>query len=399
MTAAVSINRTYRPRLVRIWTRIWSSKVWVQSGQTTVVATRRETLSKPKSRTSPVLPDGWRMPLAWEMDYTDSANYPTDAMYRAYNYANNYWQMREPTVTMSSLSAAPCPPPPAWLTAQAEVDALVQLKDEKVNVGVSFGERAEVAGMMLENFGKIKRSYTAFRKGQFRNAARHLGLGWKDAPNRWLEYQYGWKPLLGDIYTACEEIQRNDYQDPTRTYSSVKERKSSKDVLKTRSSYSGYAWDKITEVEWDVKVRFDFRPNPDKDVFRTLDQWGIANPLQIGWELVPFSFVVDWALPVGDFLSALTAGHPYLFRSGSLSHFTSSKCQHHFFPSWDGSIQCYTALGDARSVAKRFRRSVYTTFPFPDIRAAFHAHARTAQAQTIATRTANALSILSSMFK
>lgn len=31
------------------------------------------------------------------------------------------------------------------------------------------------------------------------------------------------------------------------------------------------------------------------------------NPSLVLWEAVPWSFVVDWLLPVGDFLSSLTA--------------------------------------------------------------------------------------------
>jgi hypothetical protein len=34
---------------------------------------------------------------------------------------------------------------------------------------------------------------------------------------------------------------------------------------------------------------------------------GLVNPLSIAWEVVPFSFVVDWFLPVGNFLENLTS--------------------------------------------------------------------------------------------
>jgi hypothetical protein len=34
---------------------------------------------------------------------------------------------------------------------------------------------------------------------------------------------------------------------------------------------------------------------------------GLTNPALVAWELVPFSFVVDWALPIGDWLSSLDA--------------------------------------------------------------------------------------------
>jgi hypothetical protein len=36
------------------------------------------------------------------------------------------------------------------------------------------------------------------------------------------------------------------------------------------------------------------------------NQMGFINPAAVAWELVPFSFLVDWFLPVGDFLNSFT---------------------------------------------------------------------------------------------
>lgn len=38
-----------------------------------------------------------------------------------------------------------------------------------------------------------------------------------------------------------------------------------------------------------------------------LEQFGLANPAVVAWELVPFSFVADWFVGVGDYLAAQTA--------------------------------------------------------------------------------------------
>jgi hypothetical protein len=37
----------------------------------------------------------------------------------------------------------------------------------------------------------------------------------------------------------------------------------------------------------------------------SLKNTGLSNPLSVAWELVPWSFVVDWAYPVGTFLNNL----------------------------------------------------------------------------------------------
>ena len=41
--------------------------------------------------------------------------------------------------------------------------------------------------------------------------------------------------------------------------------------------------------------------NPNANTFSSL---GLANPALVAWELVPFSFVIDWVLPIGSWLTA-----------------------------------------------------------------------------------------------
>lgn len=46
-------------------------------------------------------------------------------------------------------------------------------------------------------------------------------------------------------------------------------------------------------------------------------RFGLLNPLEVIWELVPFSFVADWFLPIGDYLSALDASSRFTHEGGS----------------------------------------------------------------------------------
>jgi hypothetical protein len=73
---------------------------------------------------------------------------------------------------------------------------------------------------------------------------------------------------------------------------------------------------------------------------------GILNPLQIAWELVPYSFVVDWFMPVGSFLETLTDTAGLTFVSGVrtdrvVSQFNSTYTPPNSgYPNWDGSFSC-----------------------------------------------------------
>lgn len=50
-----------------------------------------------------------------------------------------------------------------------------------------------------------------------------------------------------------------------------------------------------------AKARFTVRNSSVK----SLVQLGLTNPAEVAWEVVPFSFVIDWFIPVGNFLSSL----------------------------------------------------------------------------------------------
>jgi len=51
----------------------------------------------------------------------------------------------------------------------------------------------------------------------------------------------------------------------------------------------------------------------------TREKFGLANPAVIAWEVVPWSFAVDWFIPIGDVLSAASATSGLKFSRGSLT--------------------------------------------------------------------------------
>jgi hypothetical protein len=65
-----------------------------------------------------------------------------------------------------------------------------------------------------------------------------------------------------------------------------------------------------------VHVRLDYHPS-SFDYLHLPQALGLTNPLSIAYEVTPFSFLADWFIPIGDFLSILDATLGFAFLSGS----------------------------------------------------------------------------------
>ena len=116
-------------------------------------------------------------------------------------------------------------------------------------------------------------------------------------------------------------------------------------------------------------------------------QLGLVNPLEIVWEWFPYSFVVDWMLPVGGWFSVLFGDFGYDFVSGDYGEFvryvdsTASVVGNSSYKNPSG----LSISGEAVSC----RRRVYVSSPIP---------ALYFKSPVSATHIANASSLLASSF-
>lgn len=138
--------------------------------------------------------------------------------------------------------------------------------------------------------------------------------------NRWLEFQYGWKPLLNDIYGIAglieEQLQRRL---TVKAIANPSDIVGPSTVFAPPGSGSIYVDDTVVTG---AKCRLDFVIQ--NAVAAHFNRMGLANVLEIAWELVPFSFVIDWLLPVGSYLGALSGSWGLTFKGGSITRYTTA---------------------------------------------------------------------------
>lgn len=222
--------------------------------------------------------------------------------------------------------------------SRAEDIALSRCANMKINIAQAFAERKQTANLLINNVNRFVSLAVLFRKGRFSEANRVLGrrvqlfngkkfprdtLGPPDRntfANLWLEYSYGWRPLLSDIYGAAEHLaQLHTKSRPTKVSGSATDKE---EIAHTYSEY-GVTAKSIGQVNYKAQCRLYF--DIASYEIDTLKSTGISNPSLLAWELLPYSFVVDWFLPVGNYLKNLNASSGLRFVKGSTSILSSGK--------------------------------------------------------------------------
>jgi hypothetical protein len=65
-----------------------------------------------------------------------------------------------------------------------------------------------------------------------------------------------------------------------------------------------------------------FRYTIDSKLKAFAAQTGFTNPINLAWEVLPYSFVVDWFLPIGPYLETLSAFDGLAFLDGYVTNAT-----------------------------------------------------------------------------
>lgn len=321
---------------------------------------------------------GWRDPSPYEMDSVQIKPHRGELTY--YENRGTSSEVKRYLVgdigLVSSFRPPPipdfCPAFPGHLDDLVINKALGRLKDQQIQYAVALAEMAKARDLLASTGLTIFRAIKALKKGDVRDFERALKI--KLSPNkrrkfrrtktnskavssRWLEYSYGWTPLLLDLYGVCEDLERGFLREPR--FSVTASVTSEDEDFRTQNSRTRVTCDLSVKSKFEAKIRLDYKIN--SDFLQTLSQKGITNPLEVAWELTPYSFLVDYLFSIGDWIATFDSTLGLTFRGGTMTHWTETKYVAKCVKSRDGLDLTTTAVG--QSSVKRMRRSVYTSTP------------------------------------
>lgn len=193
--------------------------------------------------------------------------------------------------------------PPGYFSGREKVlvndliaKATIQFYQEAANTNallpLMLKERQQTIDMVTEKVMKL----VALK----RNFLKEMRKSWKRndhkiVQQRWLEYRYGWLPTLSDINNLINK--------PLGLPGAICQ----------GQAFGRYVSSGHREGDWEfdqngyISARVQALLIPRDPFMKSASQYGIANPLLVAWEMVPYSFAVDWMFNVGGYLEHLGA--------------------------------------------------------------------------------------------
>lgn len=191
--------------------------------------------------------------------------------------------------------------------------ALNKLGDGKASLGAALAESRSTFNMIADTSSALLRAYRAVKRGNLREAAKYLGVQYKDiytfrsSAKAWLQLKYGWLPLMQDIHEGYNYLRDLSGQPLLLRVQEGAVRTDSFSATTSRFSMN-YQVKQVGYCGITAAVTGDFA--------RGFNQGGLLNPLEVAWEVVPFSFLLDWFVPVGNVLQSYSGSAGLAFVDG-----------------------------------------------------------------------------------
>jgi hypothetical protein len=193
-----------------------------------------------------------------------------------------------------------------------------KLKDKissSANLAVNLAEMNQSLAMMRSRLMQMYQFGKALNRWDFLGAARTLRMATvpkrvstkRSVSSNYLEYHFGWAPLLGDVYSAVDLLQSPIKDSHVRV--------SSRDWIprmdlenpqkgSNNANYPNpYSWDSYRYITGEKRLSMGCTVSVSNPNLHLANQLGLTNPALFVYEKIPFSFVADWFFNVEQFLS------------------------------------------------------------------------------------------------
>lgn len=255
---------------------------------------------------------------------------------------------------------------PTW-SSNSELKLLSKvtdvLREHSFNAGIFGAEFTEALNSVVTTSLSVLKSYRLARKGDFSGALKALvrapagsayfkrnravipnskPMHHSEIAEAHLAMTYAWMPLLQDIHAIMEWIESKTNQ--PRELSVVVRHSQPKKLVDDHTTGQNYTFNVYHSVKGEIRIYL-------VESISTARSLGLLNPAAVLWEVVPLSFVVDWFIPIGQyldnigFLSGLNMRYGRTMKYVSEGNKRFTRCEEAWWPSsspqWPHTPYCH----------------------------------------------------------
>jgi hypothetical protein len=217
--------------------------------------------------------------------------YPTHPMYIILRHVWTTQSRKHPLQLGYPFSTTPYPVPS--MMSSVITDAYAKANSGEWDVLTTMAELKSTLSWVLS---ALKRAATIIH-GAKRKAKTSLTRTGDSGSSLWLEYRYALLPIIFDLENIGEAARA-----ASRQYAFFQSTETP--TISEVTASGDWQHDESLVVRHRAYIRRAYDP---EQVLAQLGKSISANPFVTGWELVPWSFVIDWFVNVGDYIAALSS--------------------------------------------------------------------------------------------
>lgn len=256
---------------------------------------------------------------------------------------------------------------------------LEKIDNQSIDMGTIVAEMGETLYYVASRGADIARFGLAVATGNWSAALRRIGISkrhWKrfnrvkrDTASRWLEFNFAIKPLVSDLSDIGQL-----YNEPDKVLRKIRCRAkvTRKETLEgIPVTWYGGEYKCTTDFMFSYAVTYSVS-DPDTIALKAL---GLNNLPAAAWEVIPFSWLIDYVVNVGEFMQLCTATEGLLFRSGYKSMKASRVGKYEYLNDftntnvspYHGSYSHEVDFRQGTDKTVGYRRDRLTSFPRPTL--------------------------------
>lgn len=318
--------------------------------------------------------DGYRSPSPWRGDHLYNKFSRASIAGSRQVFDSTYEYFGETHAIQSNLGG--------WYPNVNELRSKIlnNLRKEIVDLSMVVAELRATANTLGDNLLRLGRSMDQFRlrrpdsysyllSGSRNLKRRPTERFLKETADSYLEWKYGIMPTIYDIQGACEGLDvdgaGNLFSNPPLLVarSRVEANGTVNANLSCRSMFQrGHYWQGPARYERSIAARLDYRISGE--LLRGLNRYGLGlgSVATVVWDNSPFSFVLDWVLPMSELIKAWSALAGVHVVGYSETHFEKNFSVGHDYWPWPDVV---ITVEDGEETSRFWRRETYPTVPFP----------------------------------